>query len=476
MIDIDIATLRFVSALELLILPTLLWAFLRPAPTMTATKLWIAAGFVMAVGNLLLLQWNVLTFPGKDLMIRLVFFTGLILRIQSFRLDLGIPLSKRTLWLGYAAYVALHEAVRFLSDGPVALLVFTSMMTTLLTANLVWLTLTIARREQSRGAVWLACGLAFYTVLFFARVIALLTGHTPVDQLASSAIADAIGIALVLLPIIVHMGYLGICIERVRRAESVAVRNLSQQAEMDALRQQIAVLDRRRSLGEMAAMLSHELKQPLTAVLTSAQAARLGVLSGQLAHDQIDEFLGRIADGARRANMLIERIGAFVRPSPTVLQSISLNDVVHEAVALSEGLLRSAQVAMEAHYSPASPQVSGDPLQLSQVILNLIRNGIEANGMGAGRELAVTCSIDGGDGVITVRDRGPGFAPDAVDRLGTPFFTTKPDGMGMGLAIAQSIARQHGGSLCFANAVDGGAQVELRLPLKCTVDRQVARS
>jgi C4-dicarboxylate-specific signal transduction histidine kinase len=211
-------------------------------------------------------------------------------------------------------------------------------------------------------------------------------------------------------------------------------------------------------------------------VLTSAQAARLGVLSGQLAHDQIDEFLGRIADGARRANMLIERIGTFVRPSPTVLQSISLNDVVHEAVALSEGLLRSAQVAMEAHYSPASPQVSGDPLQLSQVILNLIRNGIEANGMGAGRELAVTCSVDGGDGVITVRDRGPGFAPDAVDRLGTPFFTTKPDGMGMGLAIAQSIARQHGGSLCFANAVDGGAQVELRLPLKCTVDRQVARS
>lgn len=174
--------------------------------------------------------------------------------------------------------------------------------------------------------------------------------------------------------------------------------------------------------------------------------------------------------------MLIERIGAFVRPSPMVLQSISLNDVVHEAVALSEGQLRSAQVAIQVHYSQASLPVFGDPLQLSQVTLNLIRNGIEACSAGAGRELVVTCSADGGDGVITVRDRGPGFAPDAVDRLGTPFFTTKPDGMGMGLAIAQSIARQHGGSLRFANAVDGGAQVELRLPLRCAAGSQVARS
>ena len=282
MVNIDIPTLRFLAGLEQIILPIMLWAFLRPGARMTAIWLWIAAGFFVAAGNLALLQWNTLTFPGKDLMIRLIFVTYLVLRIQSLRLDLGIPLAKRTLWLAYLAYVGMHETVRIVSDGHIAILIMTSTVTTLLMAEMFWLATRIGRREHSHGALWLSGALASYTVLFFARVIALMTGHTPADQLASSLIADTIGLAVVLGPIVENMGYLGLCFERSRRAELAAVRNLSEQAEIDALRQQIAVLDRRRSLGEMAAMLGHELKEPLTAVLTSAQTARLRVLSHQL--------------------------------------------------------------------------------------------------------------------------------------------------------------------------------------------------
>ncbi|MBK9986838.1 MAG: hypothetical protein IPP21_07730 [Betaproteobacteria bacterium] len=101
-------------------LPTLLWAFLRPGATMTAMRLWIAAGWAMALGNLLLLQWNTLTFPGKDLMIRLVFFSFLVMRIQSLRLDLGAPLGKPVIGLGFLAFVGLHETVRYLTTGPYA--------------------------------------------------------------------------------------------------------------------------------------------------------------------------------------------------------------------------------------------------------------------------------------------------------------------------------------------------------------------
>jgi C4-dicarboxylate-specific signal transduction histidine kinase len=465
MLSLDIATLRFVSALELLMLPTLLWAFLRPGATMTAMRLWIAAGWAMALGNLLLLQWNTLTFPGKDLMIRLVFFSFLVMRIQSLRLDLGAPLGKPVIGLGFLAFVGLHETVRYLTTGPYALLIMTSMVTTLLTAVLVWLALCVSRREQSHSALWLAMGLAFYTVLFFSRVIALITGHAPADQMASSLIADAIALAIVLVPVVEHMGYLGICIERSRRAESVAVRNLSEQAEIDALRQQIAVLDRRRSLGEMAALLGHELKQPLTAVLSSAQAAQIGVRGDLLGRQQLDELLNRIAEGARRCNALIERIATFVRPTTLVSQPVDLNEVLREAVSLSEGKLRDAGVHIRVQAALASLWVNGDPIQLSQVVLNLIRNGIDASAVAMDHQLLVTSSREGEQGVILVRDDGAGFTPETMAQLGTPFFSTKPQGMGMGLAVSQSIARQHGGSLRFSNALQGGARVELRLPL-----------
>lgn len=460
---LDVATLRIVSALELLILPSLLWAFLRPTPAMVAVRLWIIGGWVMALGNVLLVQRSLLTAPGGDLLIRLVFVIYLLLRIQSLRMDLGIPHAVRTLFLSLVAYVCMHEVVRHLFPGRLGLLIMTSTVTTLLTTVLAGLVLRIARIEGSRGAIWLVVGLAVYAVLFFARVVALATGHTPLDQLGSSAIADAIAIAIVLVPIVEHMGYLGICIERSRRTESTAVTKLSVQLELDALRQQIAVLDRRRSLGEMAAMLGHEVKQPLTAVLTSAQAAQLGVEHGQLSADQIQALLDRIANGARRANGLIERITRFVRPSPLTLQNIDLNEVVREALALSPAQLGESGISAKFLPTPSPLIVNGDSLLLSQVVLNLIRNSIEAPG--CDRALTISCSTDGVTGVVTVRDNGLGFASAALDNFGVAFYSTKPGGLGMGLAVSNSIVRQHGGSLHANNLPHGGACVEMRLPL-----------
>jgi C4-dicarboxylate-specific signal transduction histidine kinase len=232
------------------------------------------------------------------------------------------------------------------------------------------------------------------------------------------------------------------------------------------MRQQIAVLDRRRSLGEMAAALGHELKQPLTAVLTSAQVAQLGLKEGRLDNVQLGALLARIADGVRRSNSLIERIGGFVRPSSPSLQSIDLNDVAREAIALSEGSLKAGKVRARVGYSPRPLLVNGDALQLSQVVLNLIRNGIEATEGKAQRELDVECLQHEASAGIRVRDNGQGFSEDIRGRLGSPFFTTKTNGMGMGLAIAQSICRQHGGGLKFSGAEGGGAQVEMFLPLQ----------
>lgn len=457
-----------------MLLPLLLWAFLRPTRQMVSVRLWIAAGAVMAIGNLLLLQWDTLTFAGKDILIRLIFVSYLVLRISSFRLDLGQPLRAPTILMGYLVYVAMHEVVRAWFPQPVGLLVMTSAVTTLLTLILALLAWQVSRVEGIRSARWLAGGLAVYTLLFALRVIALLTGQTPLDQLAASPVANAIGLAVVLIPLIEHMGYLGICIERSQRAERAALADLSEQTGLSSLHQQIAVLDRRRSLGEMAAVLGHELKQPLTSVLTSAQVVQMALKGeGRLDESELNRLLDRIADGARRANLLVERIGSFVKPSKLERRPVDLNEVVREALALSQSRVQAEGVVASVAYWPHALWVTGDPLQLSQVVLNLLINAIEATNGQTNRLLGVGCLQDGQNGVVHVQDNGAGYATKDLSRLGTPFYTTKTDGMGMGLAVSLAIAQQHNGNLNFRNIADG-ARAEMVLPLSDSVMSQGA--
>ena len=221
-------------------------------------------------------------------------------------------------------------------------------------------------------------------------------------------------------------------------------------------------------LGEMTASIAHEVNQPIAAVVTGAGAC-LRWLAGQPPDlEEARQALDRIVKDGNRASDVINRIRALVRKAPPRKDQVDINDTILEVVALARSELHRNCVSLQTRLSSDLPLVLGDRVQLQQVILNLIMNAIEAmSEFGGGpRALLVGSERDGSNGVlVAVRDFGPGLDSDGLDHLFEAFYTTKPDGIGMGLAISRSIIEAHGGRLWAMPNLPQDAVFQFRLPL-----------
>lgn len=239
-------------------------------------------------------------------------------------------------------------------------------------------------------------------------------------------------------------------------------------AESEARRHhtEIAHLNRVAAMGELASSLAHELNQPLTAILTNAQAARrlLARPSPDLA--EIGASLNDIVEDDQRAGDVIHRMRALLRKEESRVTAVDLNDAVRRVVRLvsSDAHLRKATITVD----PAAglPAVSGDGVQLQQVILNLVVNGLDAVAERPPDQRRVEIRTSAGNGrvAVTVSDSGRGIPAEDEARVFEPFFTTKAHGLGMGLAICRSIVDAHVGRLIMRSAAGGGAEFECEFP------------
>jgi PAS domain S-box-containing protein len=235
-------------------------------------------------------------------------------------------------------------------------------------------------------------------------------------------------------------------------------------------REELARVCRLSTMGEMASALAHELNQPLSAAATYIDGCvvRLRAAAGQ--HGELLTALDKAADQARSAGKIVRRIGEFIRRRAPHRSTVNLDDLVREVVALAEPDLHLNQVRVTLSLAGTLPSILVDPIQIEQVLLNLVRNAIEAMAEtpAGGRELGIkTSTADGGLVAVAVRDAGCGLAPEAAERMFEPFFTTKAHGMGMGLAISRSILEAHGGRLWAEPGGPRGAVVCFTLPA-CT--------
>lgn len=245
--------------------------------------------------------------------------------------------------------------------------------------------------------------------------------------------------------------------------------------EAEDLRTRLAHVARIGTLGEMVSGIAHEVNQPLTAIANYANAARRFVLAGDSDPAELAGILDKIAAQAERAGQVIRGLRNLTRRRDAVREPLDCAALIAEVARLVEFELRARGWRLLTRIDGPLPPVYGDGVQIQQVLLNLIRNGIEAMAEAAqGDAIEVHAeAVDGGNVEIRVCDRGPGLRREVEDHLFEPFFTTKAQGMGLGLSICKSLMRAHDGDLRYQPGRDGGAEFIMRLP--AAMNREEAR-
>ena len=244
-------------------------------------------------------------------------------------------------------------------------------------------------------------------------------------------------------------------------------------AEVEARQRmaELAHMNRQATAGQLSASIAHELNQPLGAILNNVEAAALMIKSPSLNLEEIETILDDIRRDDNRASEVIKRLRRLLTRGAFDPQDVDLNEVVREVLQIVSAQAAARDVRLDSKLAPQRLRVNGDRVQLQQVILNLLVNGIDAiaempNGV---REITCRSWASDGQALVSIRDTGPGIPSDRLERLFEPFFTTKQDGMGMGLSISHAIVEAHGGKIS-AESRSSGAVFHVSLPLAKTSD------
>jgi PAS domain S-box-containing protein len=232
---------------------------------------------------------------------------------------------------------------------------------------------------------------------------------------------------------------------------------------------ELAHISRVTTLGELTASIAHEVNQPLAAVVTNAEAAMRWLAADPPNTGKAREVLGDIVKDGMRASDVIDRIRAIIKKAPTRMARVDVNEAVLDVITLTRSELMRQGVSLQTQLATGLPLIEGDRIQLQQVILNLILNAVEAMSSidkGA-REARISTEREAAGGVlVTVRDFGPGLDPESLNHLFEAFYTTKSDGLGMGLPICRSIIEAHGGRLWATANKPRGAVFQFTLPVE----------
>jgi two-component system, LuxR family, sensor kinase FixL len=237
--------------------------------------------------------------------------------------------------------------------------------------------------------------------------------------------------------------------------------------ESDEMRRELAHVGRVTMLGQLASSIAHELSQPLAAILRNAEAAEMMLQSGSPDLEELRAIVTDIHRDDHRAGEVIDRLRTLLKRRRLEFQSIAVDGLVRDVNSLVRSDAAARRVTLVCVVAPGLPKVSGDRVHLSQVLLNLIINGMEAvtGSSSPGRSVTVAARHRVPSTIeVAVTDSGMGIPPDSLARIFEPFFTTKAGGMGMGLAISRTIVEAHGGQLWAENNTGGGATFRFTIP------------
>jgi signal transduction histidine kinase len=249
---------------------------------------------------------------------------------------------------------------------------------------------------------------------------------------------------------------------------TIALESTRRERQYRQAQMALAHANRVATMGQLTASITHEVNQPITAAVTYALAARRFLSADPPNFREVDDALSLIVKEGDRAGEIVERVRALVKKVPARKDAVAIDDAILEVIALTRTEAVHNSVSVRTQFAEGLPRVQGDRVQLQQVMLNLIVNAIQAmSGIGERpRELQISIDAVPSEGGVRVgvRDTGPGLSPESLSRLFEPFYTTKPDGMGMGLSICRSIIEAHGGRLWAIPCEPQGALFQFTIP------------
>jgi signal transduction histidine kinase len=249
---------------------------------------------------------------------------------------------------------------------------------------------------------------------------------------------------------------------------SIALESTRRERQYREAQMALAHANRVATMGQLTASITHEVNQPITAAVTYALAARRFLKAEPPNFHEVDDALSLIIKEGNRAGEVVERVRALIKKVPPRKDAVAIDDAILEVIALTRTEAANNSVSVRTHFAEGLPCVQGDRVQLQQVMLNLIVNAIQAmSGIGEGScELQISIDAVPSEGGVRVgvRDTGPGLSPESLSRLFEPFYTTKPEGMGMGLSICRSIIEAHGGVLWTTRCEPRGALFQFTIP------------
>ena len=231
-----------------------------------------------------------------------------------------------------------------------------------------------------------------------------------------------------------------------------------------SLQGSLAHLGRVHTMGQMASALAHELNQPLAALSNYLSAARRIATHERIDREQLGASLEKARQQATRTADVVNHLRSFMSKGKTERAFVDINEVVEDSVALGILDTKSEELSVSVELDTAIKSLAIDPVQIGQVVVNLVRNAVEAMRDSEHRELVVGTKAKDETVEITVSDTGPGIPPDILPKLFQPFVTSKSSGMGLGLSICRELAHAHGGGLSVSPREGGGAVFTVTLP------------
>lgn len=460
---IHIPTVYLFLSFIYVLMPIAIWIALNKQRS-RAVIWWCVGGELFAIGLMLIgLRPVIPTWVSYTVANGLTWF-AVSMQVVGLRLVLRQPIPAKAmvfmvvLWLLVFEYFRLGLQNSHLRFGW-ALIFFAGAF-----AYIAYLARQIYKTYELRNAQVLAWMYTGGALVLCVRIMRIAFGYTEPDATAQGVDSFLVIFSGVLVSVMGSFAFVGVFIERSAKREMAAIAERVRQEESVRLGEQVAQLERQRTLGMMSYSFAHEFSQPLTAILMDAYSAKETLAAEPHNANALKEAIQGIETNANRTRELVDRIRNFIRPSQDAFEKINLKMLVQDVQHLLTHDIRKNRIEFEWDFEDEESVVMGDKVQLSQILLNVYRNAIEAMSHSQLRKIFVSVGKQDDRVVVRVRDTGPGLDESMRSNIGMPFVTTKSDGLGVGLSISQSIAEKHSGTLAITNAKDGGALVELNLP------------